>query len=1262
MKRHSQSGVALVITLIMLSVITLLAVAFLAISRRNKESVGTSQDQAIARDMAEAARARAQAEVMARMMSTVQGTNIVTNVLNFELTVSTNYINQAGFIGGTIAEDPANVNYEHYSNSTAPLFGDDIVRNIGNLARDPRPPVFVKTRNGLEFRYFLDLNRNGFPDTNGLAPVINPNGGFYDTNGVEIPNIIPGNTMSNFFVGDPEWIGILEKPDQPHSGTNRFIGRYCYIIVPVGKSLDLNFIHNQAKRLLPDQDGYLRNQGYGSWELNLAAFLADLNTNYWNTNAPVNAPYHYDTNANVSGVGGFASSTGWAFDDANELLRYRYSPTRVSSAGNYNTLLAAQSYYQTSPNDFLLDGIDNYSDGPLMMSNFFTEVALNQDKINLPWSGSDNTNSFYTLHDELFDAGKIVPKAGDLVGFVGRLTAASQQTNSYDRYTFYRLLSQMAVDSAPERNNKININYKDQANFVPWTNNPVEFFTNTAVKLIGAYYEAPVTNINIQIYSANINTPTNYPLEIHRLLQTAANIYDATMTNDYPTVFRPVFDRHANGDVFIVNYVQQLDTNFWTNPWHAVTDPALGANDNVYGVPLIIGARMFNYTDPVTSQIKKIGYPTFNELSVQTMAAVTRRVEVRKDVLNGPPTETNLLYTLSLSNMIGVEAWNSYTNPFPKPLTLMISNEFIFTITNENGPIGSYTNVPMSITTNFPIFTWSGASSVPLSPNNIRMVLSNMVGIFTNSQYYVGSDTFIPTIYPPLLSSYEQNDSLGNYFYYRRWGIIATNRMQYMLVSDGHVVDVINSGDIPYSFDFTGYLQDHGVIDPYWDTNRIAGGQSLQEPTKGIYNQLRLSQQYTTVGTGDWKSYGNLKTTEKEAAYFFKFLNPKVTLAKYPTMSDTNTAAQAPFTPSWFAFQARSWEVNDPFVRYPMAVLNLRKTNEMLLSEQVTSNLWFQTPTWGKLNESYSPWGGKHEPMTIVTTPSSAPPGYPDPYDMTVKDAQVGRADDWDFPSGLFPSIGWLGRVHRGTPWQTIYLKADPTDPSKWTNWAQNIFTQPTNDWRLMDVFTTAPNDNASRGLLSVNQTNLAAWSAALSGVLVLSNATTDDFLNKGNAPNFVPYTIEPGSPQLQAIWSAIVQTNRINNGFAHMGDFLSVPQLTTLSPYLTNNVSPQTLDVQRRLGISDMAYERIPQQIMSLLKMGDPRFVIYTWGQSLKPAENSIVFNPPSDRPELQNICTNYQITGEVATRLVMHLEQRGTTNKTYQGVVDSYNILPGE
>ena len=81
-----------------------------------------------------------------------------------------------------------------------------------------------------------------------------------------------------FYNGDPEWIGILDYPGVPHGPTNRFVGRFAYIILPASKSLDLNSMHNQAKRLGGGTEGYWRNQGFGSWEINLAAFLFELNS------------------------------------------------------------------------------------------------------------------------------------------------------------------------------------------------------------------------------------------------------------------------------------------------------------------------------------------------------------------------------------------------------------------------------------------------------------------------------------------------------------------------------------------------------------------------------------------------------------------------------------------------------------------------------------------------------------------------------------------------------------------------------------------------------------------------------------------------------------------------------------------------------------------------------------------------------------------------------------------------------------------------
>ena len=94
----------------------------------------------------------------------------------------------------------------------------------------------------------------------------------------------------------------------------------------------------QPGQLVPPNDGFFRNQGVGSWEINLAAFLADLNTNEWGQavgsgpNAPVGSDLYYQYNEpNLA-------NSGRAFDDALWLLRYRY-------ANNYNSLAGALSLY-----------------------------------------------------------------------------------------------------------------------------------------------------------------------------------------------------------------------------------------------------------------------------------------------------------------------------------------------------------------------------------------------------------------------------------------------------------------------------------------------------------------------------------------------------------------------------------------------------------------------------------------------------------------------------------------------------------------------------------------------------------------------------------------------------------------------------------------------------------------------------------------------------------------------------------------------------
>ena len=132
----SQSGVALVITVILLAVVTLLALTFLAVSRRERNAVTTTTDTYSAKLAADDALANAEAQIVANVLAT-------TNPYNFGLVVSTNYINSFGFQNGVA--NPTNVNYNYYSTGPGPLALNDFLQNLANLYYSPRPPVFVQT-------------------------------------------------------------------------------------------------------------------------------------------------------------------------------------------------------------------------------------------------------------------------------------------------------------------------------------------------------------------------------------------------------------------------------------------------------------------------------------------------------------------------------------------------------------------------------------------------------------------------------------------------------------------------------------------------------------------------------------------------------------------------------------------------------------------------------------------------------------------------------------------------------------------------------------------------------------------------------------------------------------------------------------------------------------------------------------------------------------------------------------------------------------
>ena len=956
----------------------------------------------------------------------------------------------------------------------------------------------------------------------------------------------------------------------------------------------------------------------------------------------------------------------------------------------------------------------------------------NPSRISNPWVGCDNPNLFYTPQD-FFDRSKF-PAAGSgkltPPTFVDRLTWAGTNMDSYNRYTFYRLLSQLGSDSPPEPGGKMNLNYRNvtngyvvpnlETNYAPWL--PEEFFTNAAIRLLAdAGYAVgppngtnilvlgtttlngitvPVTNLHIPILPPN----NCYTPSVHRLLQLAANMYDATSTNLFPTLFQPMFQDargpKTGGGVYIIGYKEittSVNLNAVPHDLTDVNDPKpVKMTDMVYNVPLVVGAKK--------------GYPNFNEFAMHSQVQLSRKLQfVRQSGVFGstvpPIVQTNQMFLVGISNVMGVELWNSYAPTFTHPVQLFVYPDITLVLTNETGtvfnpPTQRYQPLPLlsaCYTTN----SWVGyiPSSVQEKASFILPFSTNLM-FLTNSVYRQASQTFVPA--DSLASG--TFEALSPAFYVPHWwlGVKARLRVAMVDTSVNRIVDYVNLSE-QNQVDVTADLMDggqcgtsyspDGSYGSFWCTNHYPNLSDATVPTYGVLNQIAVSMaQQPAYNDVVWNSpmngYPATMGTKEYAIDFFRAqfgFGPRFVHPPNTVFYKSNTFA-APFQPLRTMYLLTSWQANDPLVHYTVGDLaSVLHTNRVM--DQFSSTEPDPVANLGALNGRYEPWGGN--PYAASASPTQVDP--------TVKDPLMNRSDYWDFPTNKFPNVGWLGRIHRGTPWQTVYFKSfNPTNYGTWfNNWLQfsgnnqyvanlgqistNVlgvnqvgydagFTQPTNDWRLLDLFTSALSDNATRGQLSINQTNLAAWSAVLSGVLTLTNEVDAN----GN-PILLPQTIEPAGlydPFNTNTWPPLVQlVKRINDVraassprqvFSHLSEILAVPELTFASPFLNSAGLPSMANN----GLNDEAIERLPQQILGLLKCDNtPRFVIYAYGQTLKPALGT----PYVRNGSFTGLCTNYQIVAEAATRTVVRFEGvqpylpgTGPTITNLHPVIESFNVLP--
>lgn len=666
---------------------------------------------------------------------------------------------------------------------------------------------------------------------------------------------------------------------------------------------------------------------------------------------------------------------------------------------------------------------------------------------------------------------------------------------------------------------------------------PIGFFTNVAARLLK---DVNVDLRHIEVYPTNQYTPA-----VHRLLQVTANLYDATTTNFYPTIFRPYFSAAEGTNVFISGYEQVDSTNLaaLTMPV-ALADAVISqsvSNDtrvNIYGVPWILGAKK--------------GLPNFNEVVLQNVFQITRKLQVVR-----PPNSTwlntdqvNQMLILSVSNVLGMEAWNSYSPNYPRTIFIQTGGALNVSLTNDFG---------MSMSTNCSV---EGKILVLDQWKGWRFfnTKSFQIPFFTNliflppSVYHYDPPGLVPITVIP---SFETNAGFPN----PHWILTSAGRIHCAIIDAGppaRLIDYVQL-DGPSTFlDVNQVIQtpDFPVGSPIgfnslWSTNLIYNYLSIPAPA-GIVNQLG-------VALGDLISTDDIwpdPFRNVEIEYFRRFVFGE----------RTNLTMECPFA-VWRAItQTISWQANDPLVHYLAADLVDTNFEEVSLVFPPGS-AFSEVSTLGWPNLRHRPWGG---------SPFQDPDADADAFNLALKDPLVFSSDDWNFPTGQPLEFSWLGRVHRGTPWQTIYLKSPIAELDQWKEWTgifdtqQAALTHPTNDWRLAGLWASWFNTNQLSSLFSVNNRDASAWRGLFDGLITVTNSSPTDSI-----------VIASNSPQALVIADAIesIRDNQPEQLFHDAGDILITPELTVELPWL--NVDSD----QVQYGISDEVYEGLVSQLMPLLR-----------------------------------------------------------------------------
>lgn len=1254
-QNHHSRGSVLIISLIMLSVVTMMVVAYLSFARFELASVSMSTAQTESR-----------------------------------FKINNAYTAALADIGQRLATD------------------ENLQAFVSTVPITKRAPVMFDTNgdgtNDVE-NFYLDLNRNGQFETNGL------------------PNL--GARM----MGDPEWIGVLN--DSSLGPKNRFDYRYAYMVIPAHKTLDLNHIHNKDMATGFSADGYWRGTGNASWDINLAGLLNALDPNMW-------------TYGNYTGQSpAFGTAFGQSYgiykdrgvDRVTGLHAYRYNyyyaPGMVSVAGGnpgYGSHIPLGA-----PNGRAFHDIFNLLNGRPTV-----DVRLNNYEFFTSQLLQSGPNAFYQLAGSISTITQPIPTGKldlnaffPLVNVVSNFLAANNALECRLPHSLatgttvnfldfgstplqFRLSSGGSLLTMPQNQilllDVVDFNNRPLVQLRRFSDGQLLYLEklpsgapapNWVLDRSGSMFKevaARLLQLPPNLYTVNpmgmidgFDIPTNDPQfgmtpNNLRLLQLAANIVDAYSANAYPAVFHPQTERDGV-NIRIKNFVREPNSAFLAT-FGGLSNPTdYLFNGEKREVPLVIGVHKRFGAGTTT--------PSLGEISVQAILRIGQSLNPNGTVkltaqpqiiLNAEafnPAQGTFDHSIVKANVKGTFYLNSTAVPFNLPVSLIRGQVTTLpaTWTLSTGAINA--SSPVGIPSRRP------AWKVEIDEVELRYVLSNNGNLLDHVHVHLLNNEKI--VIPQVT-----NIKSGG----RAW----------------------QAGTDYKTGDWVSILVGGFAVGHYARVDHFSG--NVVTPDMRMWRS-----EYWTPNTdykvGDFVR-GGWATADGGWEEYFYFANSNHRSAA--------TFSTAEASKSWFIYNGESreisWQTRDPLVNNhewnytPLLLPAILPQGNFLLHPA------FPTPP----RQDVGP--------NAIHAESLANPSY----GPGCKDPGVTHIN-WQFAAGPLGNVGWLGAIHRGTPWQTVHFKSsiygqvevvsagapeifntveylpfrdgDSVDittvqdgvtnniptaafvrvmgPNRvglyysktdaqgidaqgfalsprpvpdravdisvlnpgpnqtkgkvflrsiqpWTRWAGATDTHPANDFQLADLFEARPYFEtkggnltvsieprsgilhqipvpklavtdpppadgrllgyapASKGLLSVNQTYPAAWSAVLSAIGTSSGYTSP---NDGKLPQIIN-----GINSHRSLFFG-------KKSFPTRGEILKVPQLTDASPYLI-------------AGATDADYERIPAQLLSILRDDDePIFVIYTFVQSLKPAQGAI--DPATGD------CANYSVKGELSTRTVV-------------------------